>query len=809
MSNNSTSDYNSETSACQDELKNSPQFSWPALQKALKLYQEEKLRYFPIPWGKKGAVVEWGQLRYREATQQQLAQWFREDNPTNVAIICGEASNGLLCLCFNDPSGASLFFGSEHWEKLRSRTFVVETSRGHHVYLRPKVKIETQYVAKDGAPCWLEIRGDSVYVAAPPSLHPSGTLYKNIGIENIARANRLDEFITERLSALGLKARLTKEDTTSKQKTKKEAPKKQTKKFNELAVAQLLNNCAFIQHCRDSATTLSEPYWWAMIHNLVVFGEPGREKIHELSAPYPGYTEEETDRKIEEAVKAVDKEVSPQTCEFIEQSLGFDCPDDCLAKQWKAKAPAGLAHRLVKRSQKSQLRWRYLITDEDGKITGVDIKLLADDLMDEFTFKTYKDTEEILVYDSGRYTNFGEQTIKQECQNRVGLPYMTTNKEKEIIAAIQQLTYTPRSDFNQGGDLINLKNGLLNWKTGEFIEGHTPDYLSTIQLPVEYDPSANCPQVGKFLSEVVAEADIPLIYEIFGNCLVADSYMMQAVLFIGEGAGGKSTALGLLKALLGAKNCSAQSLFALEYGRFATAAIEGKLANVFADLPAGRLERSSIFKMLTGGAGDSVPAEEKFKQPHDFTNHAKLLFSSNKPPTIKDDTYAFWRRWIMIKFPHKFEGDNEDKDKLKEITAPSELSGLLNLSLKGLRRLRKQGKFSYNKKVEEVAQEYKKAAEPAWAFINEYCDFGEDLWISHGELYVAYCKYCQSENIPDKGTANFSRDLTEAIADNNVKVHKEDRRPKDAKYATKGWAGMQLNVEYFNCFEPGTTGTTE
>ncbi|MBA7578434.1 hypothetical protein ES708_20296 [subsurface metagenome] len=128
----------------------------------------------------------------------------------------------------------------------------------------------------------------------------------------------------------------------------KERPER-SDEFNELAVEKLLETCPFIQYCRDNAITLAEPWWWSMVSILVPFGEPGRQKIHGLSAPYEKYTEKETDKKIKEALKAGEKEIGPHTCTFIEQDLGFSCPADCLAKKERVKSPAGLATRLASR----------------------------------------------------------------------------------------------------------------------------------------------------------------------------------------------------------------------------------------------------------------------------------------------------------------------------------------------------------------------------------------------------------------------------------------------------------------------------
>jgi len=147
-------------------------------------------------------------------------------------------------------------------------------------------------------------------------------------------------------------------------KPKREAKKQRSDEFDNLAVEKLLEHCAFIQYCRDNATTLSEPWWWSMVHVLAVFGNPGRDKIHELSAPYPEYTEQETEQKIKEALKASEKDISPHTCRFIEQDLGFACPGDCQAKSLGTKSPAGLAYGLVRMASLADVALPTIVCSE-------------------------------------------------------------------------------------------------------------------------------------------------------------------------------------------------------------------------------------------------------------------------------------------------------------------------------------------------------------------------------------------------------------------------------------------------------------
>ncbi len=96
---------------------------------------------------------------------------------------------------------------------------------------------------------------------------------------------------------------------------------------------RLMDKCAFCQHCRDEATALSEPEWYAFITNMALASD-GAEIVHETSMPHPNYNKSETDDKIRHAIK----EMKPHTCEYIKIRLGFTNCSDC-----KVKAPIALA----------------------------------------------------------------------------------------------------------------------------------------------------------------------------------------------------------------------------------------------------------------------------------------------------------------------------------------------------------------------------------------------------------------------------------------------------------------------------------
>jgi len=141
-------------------------------------------------------------------------------------------------------------------------------------------------------------------------------------------------------------------ESTSADGSKTSKPRKEypplTAGENEKALAAALDSCAFLKHCDVDAKVLPEPEWQAMIELLVFFGTPGEAKIHELSQPYPTYSEEATNKKIANANKAISKkQLGPYTCQKIGQSFGFQCPPDCLATQSNTHTPVTMAMKAV------------------------------------------------------------------------------------------------------------------------------------------------------------------------------------------------------------------------------------------------------------------------------------------------------------------------------------------------------------------------------------------------------------------------------------------------------------------------------
>ncbi len=367
-------------------------------------------------------------------------------------------------------------------------------------------------------------------------------------------------------------------------------------------------------------------------------------------------------------------------------------------------------------------------------------KRLADELMAEHTF--IHATGQIYVYADGVYTPTGKLFIKQRCRMKLG-EEARTNRISEVIAHISDMTHTQPEKLNTQTNLINLKNGMYNWIEGKLLP-HDQSYFSTIRIPVNYDPSATCPTVDYFFESTLPDDCILIAEELFGYSLIPYVRLEKAFMFTGIGANGKSTFLTLQEKFVGSDNVAKIPLQELDEHRFKRADLYGKLINMFADLDAKALRSSSYFKTIV--SGDMIDAERKHRDPFYFRPFARLVYSANEIPQSPDKSFAYYRRWVIIPFPHQFVGSKADKSLAENLTQPGELSGLLNRALKGLNCLFENKDFSEGETVRNAIDDYKRQNDSVAAFITDCCIFNPQEVVERGELYTAYSQYCKSEN---------------------------------------------------------------
>ncbi len=370
--------------------------------------------------------------------------------------------------------------------------------------------------------------------------------------------------------------------------------------------------------------------------------------------------------------------------------------------------------------------------------------ILAEELMREYDFICVDGI--LYIYLNGVYKSIGDDYVESESYKRLNKK-AKASRVSEIPKYIKGMRRTDSEKLNTHKFLINLNNGMYDI-TNEKILPHSKDYLSTIRIPVSYDPGADNSIISDWLESTLIDPDcIQLACELFGYCLIPDTTMAKAFMLVGTGANGKSTFITELENFIGIENVSKIPLQELSDHRFKRAELFGKLVNLFADLDSGALKSTSYFKTIV--TGDSIDAERKNQNPFSFRPYARLVFSANEIPRASDRSYAYYRRWSIITFDKKFEGADDKKGLADELSKPENLSALLNCALSGLKSVMKRQSFTEHKKAKDALDDYIKQNDPVKAFVDDCCDFDPDSRAERGSLYIAFCGYCDDNEFSD------------------------------------------------------------
>jgi hypothetical protein len=132
-------------------------------------------------------------------------------------------------------------------------------------------------------------------------------------------------------------------DPESKAHIQGPAPEQPTAEF-----LRVLAGCPWIRHCKDDAASLPEPEWYRFL-GIIGRCKDGEHLAHELSRPYPKYSEGETTEKLKQATGAS----GPATCSFIAADLGQARYCDQCEHRGKIKSPIvlGMPNRSRRNSE--------------------------------------------------------------------------------------------------------------------------------------------------------------------------------------------------------------------------------------------------------------------------------------------------------------------------------------------------------------------------------------------------------------------------------------------------------------------------
>ena len=174
---------------------------------------------YPPKGNKVPAVEHWKEFQDRKPTLEELKEWFTNPNfkalrngrnKLGIAIITGKISGNLAVIDFDSRDVMSDFLGelSEKHPDLYGKlldTWIVETGRGYHYYIKVIDPDHEAFRNKVGIRSGIDIRANGGLVVAPPSPHPSGKTYRTVNNDPSKIVELTWDEYLNLLSVLGLK----------------------------------------------------------------------------------------------------------------------------------------------------------------------------------------------------------------------------------------------------------------------------------------------------------------------------------------------------------------------------------------------------------------------------------------------------------------------------------------------------------------------------------------------------------------------------------------------------------------------------
>jgi putative DNA primase/helicase len=303
---------------------------------------------------------------------------------------------------------------------------------------------------------------------------------------------------------------------------------------------------------------------------------------------------------------------------------------------------------------------------------------------------------------------------------------------------------------------VNFQNGTLHITNAQEIwRDHDKADGMTYSLPFGYDKKAICPAFDQYLDRVLPDRECQtVLMEFLGWIFLRDLKLEKMLVLYGSGHNGKSVLCDIVNNLLGKVNISSMSLDSLKTPEKRLPLV-GKLLNYGSEI-SGSLSTEAFKK---ASSGEALEFRRLYGDTFETTDYARLAFNANNLPAETEITDGFFRRFLIIPFDQKITMKERDPDLANKISA-TELPGVMNRMLAGMRRLRISREFSQCRKADDCLKAYQLESDTVAQFLDDGgWKSSETEHRSKGEFYQDYREYCISSGFHALGVKNFSSRL--------------------------------------------------
>lgn len=295
--------------------------------------------------------------------------------------------------------------------------------------------------------------------------------------------------------------------------------------------------------------------------------------------------------------------------------------------------------------------------------------------------------------------------------------------------------------WNNREDLINLKNCTYDLKNFVAVP-HSADFFFTYRLDYAYDAKAYCPLFDESVENYSCgdETWIKAFWEIAGYAMLGTYPIQKMFWFTGnKGRNGKGTCIRIIEELVG-ENYTVSSIDTRDLReKFYLHRLSGKRLATAGDLH-NRLANVALLKQLTGG--DRQMTDVKYGEAYAFFSTAKFIFAMNNLPTLPPDENIapVAKRIFILPFDFVITSPNSE---LENTIKRTEMSGIFNRAIDGLKRLMSKGEFTSVKRGNDILESYQNKETALDIFLEYFVYDRNTVGMFVHDIYKAYEKYME------------------------------------------------------------------
>lgn len=338
--------------------------------------------------------------------------------------------------------------------------------------------------------------------------------------------------------------------------------------------------------------------------------------------------------------------------------------------------------------------------------------------------------------------------IRKKAKKDLGSEYSKKMKQEIKNQLTDHFNYVNFDEMGLEENQVLMKNGkVLNLETLETRKVRQEDYALNC-VNAKFDEEASSDQLLQFIERTLDTEDmVKTFQEFLGYTLKwPDDSFEKMLLILGNTDTGKSTLLQVVEELFAESNTTKLSFPQIGMERaFHIKDLKDSVLNIDSDMDDQSIKRKSRVKKVL--SKEPIFVEPKGKSGFTMKPQANFLVTSNDAPDDAGAEDAYYNRFLTLTATSRVPEEKKDRELVDKLTTEQELNWLLTWSIKGLKRLEEQNRFTCNRTEYETKEIWDRFGNSVQQFISEQVtiDREDGKNVPTSDLYETYQLWCETQ----------------------------------------------------------------